>query len=67
PLPGPGPGARLPDPVEVRGFHPRAVRRAGRHLGLVSMRDRAGGVGGRLTVHSAPGAGTTIEMEVPGG
>ncbi|WP_328679465.1 GAF domain-containing sensor histidine kinase [Streptomyces sp. NBC_00322] len=50
-----------------RGFEPRAVRRAGRHLGLVSMRDRASGVGGRLTVQSAPGKGTTIEMEVPGG
>ncbi|MFE0102996.1 GAF domain-containing sensor histidine kinase [Streptomyces sp. NPDC059009] len=49
------------------GFDPRAIRRAGRHLGLVSMRDRAGGVGGRLTVESAPGKGTTIEMEVPGG
>ncbi|GHA18177.1 hypothetical protein GCM10010389_65330 [Streptomyces echinoruber] len=50
-----------------RGFDPRSVRRAGRHLGLVSMRDRANGVGGRLTVESAPGKGTTIEMEVPGG
>ncbi|MFF4265248.1 GAF domain-containing sensor histidine kinase [Streptomyces virginiae] len=50
-----------------KGFDPQAVRRAGRHLGLVSMRDRASGVGGRLTVHSEPGRGTTIEMEVPGG
>ncbi|MFB6619667.1 GAF domain-containing sensor histidine kinase [Streptomyces sp. NPDC056367] len=50
-----------------KGFDPRTVRRAGRHLGLVSMRDRAGGVGGSLTVHSEPGRGTTIEMEVPGG
>ncbi|WP_406305838.1 GAF domain-containing sensor histidine kinase [Streptomyces sp. NBC_00885] len=50
-----------------RGFEPTAVRRAGRHLGLVSMRDRASGVGGVLTVQSAPGKGTTIEMEVPGG
>ena len=49
------------------GFDPRTVRRAGRHLGLVSMRDRAGGVGGRLTVESAPGEGTSIEMEIPGG
>ncbi|WP_320784556.1 GAF domain-containing sensor histidine kinase [Streptomyces sp. CRN 30] len=49
------------------GFDPRTVRRAGRHLGLVSMRDRASGAGGRLTVESAPGKGTTIEMEVPGG
>ncbi|WAZ20778.1 GAF domain-containing sensor histidine kinase [Streptomyces cinnabarinus] len=49
------------------GFDPKTVRRAGRHLGLVSMRDRADGVGGTLTVESAPGKGTTIEMEVPGG
>jgi signal transduction histidine kinase len=49
------------------GFEPRSIRRAGRHLGLVSMRDRASGVGGTLTVESAPGKGTTIEMEVPGG
>lgn len=50
-----------------RGFDPTTVRRAGRHLGLVSMRDRASGVGGVLTVRSAPGKGTTIEMETPGG
>ncbi|MFH9132116.1 GAF domain-containing sensor histidine kinase [Streptomyces sp. NPDC017524] len=49
------------------GFDPTAVRRAGRHLGLVSMRHRANSVGGRLTVASEPGKGTTIEMEVPGG
>ncbi|WP_049577544.1 GAF domain-containing sensor histidine kinase [Streptomyces sp. SBT349] len=49
------------------GFDPAAVRTAGRHLGLVSMRDRAAAVGGRLSVTSAPGKGTTIEMEVPGG
>jgi signal transduction histidine kinase len=49
------------------GFDPRAVRRAGRHLGLVSMRDRTDGVGGTLTVTSEPGQGTTIKMEVPGG
>ncbi|WP_369168316.1 GAF domain-containing sensor histidine kinase [Streptomyces sp. R28] len=49
------------------GFDPKAIRRAGRHLGLVSMRDRTSGVGGALTVESAPGKGTTIEMEVPGG
>ena len=50
-----------------RGFDPDTVRRAGRHLGLVSMRDRAAGIGGRLTVTSSPGRGTTIETEVPGG
>ncbi|MFE0765546.1 GAF domain-containing sensor histidine kinase [Streptomyces smyrnaeus] len=49
------------------GFDPGAVRSAGRHLGLVSMRDRASGVGGTLTVQSEPGKGTVVEMEVPGG
>ncbi|WP_426403328.1 GAF domain-containing sensor histidine kinase [Streptomyces sp. R-07] len=62
-----GQGARLTVTDDGKGFDPRTVRRAGRHLGLVSMRDRASGVGGRLTVTSAPDQGTTIEMEVPGG
>ncbi|MEU3735451.1 MULTISPECIES: GAF domain-containing sensor histidine kinase [unclassified Streptomyces] len=62
-----GAGAVLRVSDDGSGFDPRVIRRAGRHLGLVSMRDRAGGVGGRLTVESEPGKGTTIEMEVPGG
>ncbi|UFQ14833.1 MULTISPECIES: GAF domain-containing sensor histidine kinase [Streptomyces] len=62
-----GAGAVLRVADNGTGFDPKAIRRAGRHLGLVSMRDRASGVGGRLTVESAPGKGTTIEMEVPGG
>ncbi|MET9431432.1 MULTISPECIES: GAF domain-containing sensor histidine kinase [unclassified Streptomyces] len=62
-----GQGALLSVTDNGKGFEPRTVRRAGRHLGLVSMRDRASGVGGRLTVQSEPGKGTTIEMEVPGG
>ncbi|MEU7278003.1 GAF domain-containing sensor histidine kinase [Streptomyces sp. NPDC045431] len=62
-----GQGALLSVTDNGKGFAPRAVRRAGRHLGLVSMRDRASGVGGKLTVQSEPGKGTTIEMEVPGG
>ncbi|MEU6004307.1 GAF domain-containing sensor histidine kinase [Streptomyces sp. NPDC047197] len=62
-----GAGAVLRVTDDGSGFDPRAIRRAGRHLGLVSMRDRAGGVGGQLTVESEPGKGTTIEMEVPGG
>ncbi|MCY0932452.1 GAF domain-containing sensor histidine kinase [Streptomyces sp. H27-H1] len=60
-------GARLRVTDDGTGFSPPTVRRAGRHLGLVSMRDRADGVGGRLTVRSEPGTGTTIELEVPGG
>ena len=62
-----GQGARLTVADDGRGFDPATVRSAGRHLGLVSMRDRAAGVGGALTVTSAPGEGTTIAMEVPGG
>lgn len=66
-LEGRGRGAVLTVRDDGRGFDPSAVRRAGRHLGLVSMRDRADAVGGGLTVDSAPGKGTVIEMEVPGG
>ncbi|GGJ37665.1 GAF domain-containing sensor histidine kinase [Streptomyces brasiliensis] len=62
-----GCGAVLRVTDDGSGFDPHSVRRAGRHLGLVSMRDRASGVGGRLTVESEPGKGTTIELEVPGG
>ncbi|MGK5639465.1 GAF domain-containing sensor histidine kinase [Streptomyces sp. URMC 126] len=62
-----GQGAVLRVADDGSGFDPSAVRRAGRHLGLVSMRDRANGVGGSLTVESEPGEGTAIEMEVPGG
>ncbi|WP_043263758.1 GAF domain-containing sensor histidine kinase [Streptomyces sp. CT34] len=62
-----GQGALLRVADDGRGFDTRAVRRAGRHLGLVSMHDRAGGVGGRLSVDSEPGRGTAVEMEVPGG
>jgi signal transduction histidine kinase len=62
-----GTGALLRVTDDGKGFDPQSIRRAGRHLGLVSMRDRASGVGGSLTVESAPGKGTTIEMEVPGG
>jgi signal transduction histidine kinase len=45
-----------------RGFDPR-VPQAG--LGLASMRERAASVGGKLTVTSAPGAGTKIRLSVP--
>ncbi|WP_274556719.1 GAF domain-containing sensor histidine kinase [Streptomyces spiramyceticus] len=62
-----GQGAMLRVTDDGSGFDPRTVRKAGRHLGLVSMRDRASGAGGQLTVESAPGTGTTIKMEVPGG
>ncbi|MFC9329902.1 GAF domain-containing sensor histidine kinase [Kitasatospora sp. NPDC057015] len=62
----PARGAVLRVTDDGRGFDPESVRRAGRHLGLVSMRDRAAAVGGRLTLESAPGKGTAVELEVPG-
>ncbi|MER5867930.1 GAF domain-containing sensor histidine kinase [Kitasatospora sp. NPDC002040] len=62
----PGRGARLRVHDDGHGFDPEAVRREGRHLGLVSMRDRAAAVGGTLSLESAPGRGTAIELEVPG-
>ena len=45
-----------------RGFEPEAVRPGA--LGFVGMRERVELVGGRLTVESSPGAGTTLVAEV---
>ena len=45
------------------GFDPARTRDDG--LGLVGMRERVGLLGGRLTVESRPGAGTTFVAEVP--
>jgi len=44
------------------GFDPVAQHGG---LGLVGMRERAALAGGRLTIETAPGAGTTIVAEVP--
>jgi signal transduction histidine kinase len=55
-----GPG-RLVVADDGTGFDP-ARARGGRGFGLVSMRDRAEGLGGRLEVRSAPGAGTRVEV-----
>jgi signal transduction histidine kinase len=48
-----------------RGFTPEAPPREA--LGLVGMRERVGLVGGRISIESAPGAGTTLAVEVPAG
>ena len=45
------------------GFDPARAREDG--LGLIGMRERVALVGGRLTVESRPGAGTTFVAEVP--
>jgi signal transduction histidine kinase len=47
------------------GFEPGARNVRGKHLGLTSMRDRASGLGGRLTIESDPGRGSTVRLEVP--
>jgi len=46
-----------------RGFQPDATRREA--LGLAGMRERVALVGGRISIESALGAGTTLAVEVP--
>jgi len=46
------------------GFAPGGARRRG-SFGLTSMRERAQALGGDLTVESAPGEGTLVEVTLP--
>jgi PAS domain S-box-containing protein len=46
------------------GFDPTIAAQSGR-LGLFGMRERTEMLGGKLSVESAPDAGTTVLMEVP--
>lgn len=46
------------------GFDPDSVP-ARTHLGIEGMAERANLVGGTVEVSSAPGAGTTVILEVP--
>jgi signal transduction histidine kinase len=50
-----------------RGFDAALLERRthGTHLGLRTMAERAASVGGALTVHSAPGFGTRVVLELP--
>ena len=49
-----------------RGFDPaRAMSSDGGGLGLFGMRERAGYIGGKVEVTSAPGQGTTVRAEIP--
>ena len=59
--------ARLRVEDDGRGFAPgtRESRREEGHLGLVLVEDLATHLGGHAVVRSAPGAGTTLELEVP--
>lgn len=47
------------------GFDDAASSMRGRTLGLTSMRERAVLLGGRCTVHSTPGEGTTVSLWAP--
>jgi PAS domain S-box-containing protein len=48
-----------------RGFDPEIVMKVTRSSGLFGMSERTSLVGGRLTIDSAPGKGTTITAELP--
>jgi len=48
-----------------RGFEPAAPAPRPSGFGLVSMRERAEQLGGRLTVASRPGEGTRVELVLP--
>jgi signal transduction histidine kinase len=61
-------GLRLAVRDNGRGMDPRAVRSVcDAHGGLVGMRERAGAIGAELKIWSRPGAGTEVEISVPGG
>jgi len=47
------------------GFDPETALKESGHYGLVSMRERAEQVRGRITIASTPGSGTEIETVVP--
>ena len=49
------------------GFDPSAPELRSKSLGLTSMEERAGRLGAALEIRSAPGAGTTVRLEVAGG
>ena len=56
---------RLEVSDDGRGFDLPEVLRVSPRLGLTSMRERAATLGGTLRVDTAPGAGTTVVLEVP--
>ena len=49
------------------GFDPADRELRSRRLGLTSMEERARRIGGRLTIRSESGAGTTVRLESPRG
>jgi signal transduction histidine kinase len=57
-------GLRLAVADDGAGFEPEEAGLRSRRLGLTSMEERARALGGRLTIDSGPGRGTTITLEV---
>jgi signal transduction histidine kinase len=51
-----GEGFEVPSPEAARG---------GGHIGLLSMRERAEAAGGRFSLTTAPGEGTTVDFWMP--
>ncbi|BCS31701.1 histidine kinase [Luteitalea sp. TBR-22] len=50
-----------------RGIDPGSLRDGtDGHFGIVGMRERAGRIGGTFRIRSRPGAGTEVELRVPG-
>jgi PAS domain S-box-containing protein len=49
-----------------RGFPPEDAQPAGT-LGLKGLRERAELLGGRIAIHSRPGAGTSVHITIPAG
>lgn len=60
-----GPAVVLRVADDGSGFDAAARSIRSRRLGLVSMRERAEQVGGRLEIRSAPGSGTVVTARVP--
>jgi signal transduction histidine kinase len=57
-------GLRLTVTDDGVGFEPEEAGLRSRRLGLTSMEERARALGARLRIESAPGRGTTIDLEV---
>jgi signal transduction histidine kinase len=58
-----GPSLRIAD--DGNGFDVPAALNAGKGLGLTSMQERAGILGGTLSIASRPGVGTVVEVGLP--
>ena len=47
------------------GFDTAMLAAAGGHLGVVGMQERVRARGGSLRISSRPGAGTSVDVEIP--